>query len=125
MNAFRRHLQLGTWLALVAMLALALLPTVSHALAGEGRGFAEICTPQGMKVLALTDGEQPSTASVHLEHCPYCTVGPGDVAPPPPAPQAMAALAVGFQATPPLFGAAPRRLFAWALASPRAPPSRL
>ena len=104
------------------MLALALLPTLSHALAGSGSGFAEVCTPQGMKVVTLADGEQrPSSASLHLEHCPYCVAGVGAAALPPaplaiPLPPAEPAL------QPPLFLQAPHTLFAWAAAQPRGPP---
>jgi hypothetical protein len=122
MVAIRRHLRFANWLALVAMLALAVLPTLSHAMAGSSNGFAEVCTPQGPKVIALADGEQqPSSASLHLEHCPYCIAGIGAVGMPPaplvlPLPAAEAAL------QPPLFLQAPRTLFAWAVAQPRGPP---
>jgi hypothetical protein len=121
-NAIRRHLRFAHWLALVAMLALSVLPTVSHALAGESNAFAEVCTPQGPKVVALADGEQqPSTASLHLEHCPYCVAGIG-AAGLPPAPQALPLPPAEAVLQPPLFLHAPRTLFAWAAAQPRGPP---
>jgi len=79
-NTARRHPRLATWLALVAMAALTLLPTLTHALAraaGQASaGYAEVCTPQGTKLVALAEGEQvPPSAGSHLEHCPYCAAG--------------------------------------------------
>ena len=71
-----------TWVALVAMLAMALLPMVSHALAfarGDVGRWAEVCTPQGMR-LALVDADRaasdapPVQAASHLEHCPSCAL---------------------------------------------------
>jgi len=104
------------------MLALALLPTLSHALAGSSSGFAEVCTPQGMKVVALAEGQQqPATASLHLEHCPYCVAGFAG-APLPPAALALPLPAQAAALAPPRFLQAPRTLFAWAAAQPRGPP---
>src|SRR5262245_31384367 len=50
-----RTSRLPLWLALVAMLALAVLPTLSHALAFArgGAAWAEVCTPQGMRLVAV------------------------------------------------------------------------
>ena len=56
LNTLRRRLPLCTWFAILAMLALALLPTVSHAVAhgqGSRSAWAEVCTPQGMKWVAV------------------------------------------------------------------------
>jgi len=104
------------------MLALALLPTLSHALAGSSSAYAEVCTPQGMKVVALADGEQqPATASLHLEHCPYCVAG-GAAAGLPPAPPALPLPPAEVALQPPLLLQAPHTLFAWAAAQPRGPP---
>ena len=104
------------------MLALALLPTLSHALAGSSSAYAEVCTPQGMKVVALADGEQqPATASLHLEHCPYCLAGLA-LAGLPPTPLALPLPPAEPVLQPPLFLRAPRTLFAWAAAQPRGPP---
>ena len=74
------HRRLICWIALVAMWAMALFPTVSHALAAQ-RGanlWTEICTPQGMRQVArLEEGKadpanSPAQATVHLKHCPFC-----------------------------------------------------
>jgi len=111
------------------MLALALLPTVSHALAfaqGGKSAWAEVCTPQGMKLVALddapgADGTTPAQAASHLDHCPYCTLS-GQAAGMPPAPPAAPGLLAGAEAVPLLFLQAPRTLFAWRSAQPRGPP---
>lgn len=128
MNTARRHLRFATWLALLAIAALALLPTLTHALARSagvgGNGFAEVCTPQGMKLVALADGETaPSSAALHLEHCAYCTSACA-VVDLPPASLTLALPAVaGLTLLPPLFLHAPRTPHAWASANPRAPPA--
>ena len=105
------------------MLAMTLLPTVSHALARPGSGFVEVCTPQGMKLVALADGEkQPSSASLHLEHCGYCSASFSAVVMPTLPPTLPQVSTLGTEA-PPLFLHAPRTLFAWRSAQPRGPPS--
>ena len=121
------------------MLALALLPTLSRALAhtaDERSALAEICTPQGTKLLpGLTIGlkiglsaapegtVEPAAPRAHFDHCPYCALGG---ATPLPAPLAAAALTLLplTQAAPALFLHAPRTLFAWTAAQPRGPPAR-
>lgn len=132
MKALRRHLHASTWLALVAVLAMALLPTLSHALAfsqGDQRVWAEICTPQGMKRVAVdsTAGEaatatDPATSAAgHLEHCPYCTLSAPAVGLP-PAPHAVPVFSAAAEHLPPSWRHAPRTLWAWGSAQPRAPP---
>ncbi len=122
-----RRLRLPAWIALVAMLALALLPTVSHALAFArgGAAWAEVCTPQGMKVVAVDAaqaGGEPVLAAGHLEHCPLCALAADHAAPPPAAPVVLA-LPAGRMLMPAAFLHAPRTLFAWRSAQPRGPPS--
>ena len=124
-----RSARLPLWLALVAMLALALLPTVSHALAFArgGAAWAEVCTPQGMRLVAVdaaqaADNGAPAQAAGHLEHCPLCALG-ADAPPLPPAPPAALRLPVAGAEPPPLFLQAARTLHAWRSAQPRAPPS--
>lgn len=122
----RHHLRLAVWLALAAMAAVALLPTLSHALAraagGGSSAFTEVCTPQGTKLVALADGQAaPDSALLQLEHCSWCTAALGDLAPPPLAWHQDGPVAgAGF--VPALFLQAPHTLHAWASAQPRAPP---
>jgi hypothetical protein len=122
-DLLRRRLHALTWLALVGVLALALLPAVSHALAfaGVGGASAEICTPQGLKRIALDADPTPAPVVDHLEHCPFCKLG-HDAPPLPPAPPALAEPLPPGPGLPPLFLQAPRTLHAWATAQPRAPP---
>jgi hypothetical protein len=125
-NLLRHHFRPALWLALVAIAAMALLPTLSHAMAhvagGVGSGFTEVCTPQGMKLVALNDGETaPDSAALQLEHCPWCTGALGDIAPA-PALQGAGLQPAGTLLLPPLFLHGPRTLHAWLLANPRAPP---
>ena len=127
MFARRSQLTPVTWLALVVMLALALLPTVSHALALQrgGSAWVEVCTPQGMKLVAVDGSEAPAPlqAAGHLEHCPACVLQHIDAAPP-PTPPALLPLPLEAAAVPPLFLHAPHTLHAWRTAQPRGPPTR-
>ena len=104
------------------MLALALLPTVSHALAfaqGGKSAWAEICTPQGMKVVAVESapGDESAPVAAHLDHCAFCAQAATTLGMP-PAPAAVAALALAAIEPPALFLQAPRT------ASPGPPRSR-
>ncbi len=129
MDAWRRYLHRLSWLAWVAVFGLAVMPTLSHALAhaATAQGLRlEVCTPQGMKVLQLgADGQfQPDEAPAiqHLEHCPFC--GLSAQAAPPPAEPAPLQVHAGGSERPLLFLRAPRPLFNWAPAQARAPPLR-
>lgn len=109
----------------MAIFAIALVPTVSRWLAAAqgGSAWAEICTPQGPKQLAVGDAEQPQptqAAAMHLDHCALCGLAGQAMAPPPlvTAPTLIETLAD----RPALFLHAPRPLFAWAAAQARAPP---
>ena len=112
------------------MLALALLPTLSHALAhsqGSSSRFAEVCTPQGMKQVAI-DGvageadDAPTQAAGSPEHCAYCA-GSAQAAGMPPAPLQVPLLRSAALDRPAPFLKAPRTLVAWCSAQPRAPPA--
>ena len=108
---------------MIAMLALAFVPALSHALSfarGVPSALSEVCTPQGAKLLASND-EAPQPPLSQLEHCPFCGVQGAAGLPPVPA-QLFDAPELS-HAVPPLFLTAPRPLFAWAYARPRAPPA--
>ena len=129
MFTVRQHLRKLVWLALTAMLALSLLPTVAHALSfGELQpdAFTEICTPQGAQWVDAqgnpVDSEAPVGNSLSFEHCPYCSLASGTAALPSAAAPVVLAVPGGTAAPPPVLRA-PRTLFAWASAQPRAPPS--
>lgn len=108
------------------MLAFALVPTISRALAfGTGSSaWAEICTPQGLKVVVAAEGDEaPVQAGAHLDHCALC--GPStDGAAPLPATPALLQLPLGSAEVPRRFLQAAHTLHAWRSAQPRAPPVR-
>ena len=127
MFTVRKQLRGFVWLALAAMLAMALLPTVAHALTfaqGGKSSLAEICTPRGMQWVQLdgapADTELPAAVD-HMEDCPYCSRAMSMTGLPPPVLQLQLQPQTG-GAKPPLFLHAPRTLFAWASAQPRGPP---
>ena len=112
------------------MAGLALLPTVSHALAAAGgpAPWNEICTSQGMSSMAVAGdadeaGKLPaSDPSLNkFEHCAFCGAGAGHMAPPVAARVELNAPELS-NALPALFLQAPYPLFAWWSAQPRAPP---
>ncbi len=113
---------------MLAMLALTLAPTVSHALAAA-RGapaWVDICTLQGAQRVVIGDmaagQESPGSTASHLEHCAYCSLAshapalPSVVAAILPLQPSNAAAASHFRQ-------APRAPFAWRQAQPRAPPA--
>jgi hypothetical protein len=119
----------AAWLALVAVLGFALLPTLSRAMAfAADSPWTEICTPQGMKWVAAdaaadAAGEGAPTLAAALDHCALCAMA-GD---------ATAVLHCG--ATPGLLPPASAQApatwrqaalaqRAWRSAQPRGPPSR-
>ncbi len=116
----------AAWLAFLAILFAALVPSVSRAMIpADGGNWAEVCTMQGAKFVKVgDDGGQPSgDGAQHLEHCPFCFTQ-HDAAGLPPTPAPMLHPAAGSMIYPPLFYQAPRRLFIWSAAQSRAPPGR-
>lgn len=120
-----RRCRLAVWLAFTAIAAVALMPTVASAFARSG-GVTEVCTPAGMKLVALGAGQtddrpQPAGAALHLNHCPFCGGAFGALGMP------AAPLVLSLQPPAPAFGATdryerPSLRQAWAMARPRAPP---
>lgn len=125
MPATPGHRRRIAWIALIAFWALALVPTVSRALAfasGDG-AWAEVCTAQGARLVALEGRDSPlPQASPALDHCEFCSLGLDNVAPP-PATAATLPLPLATDGPPRLFLQAPCPLFAWRSAQPRAPPA--
>ena len=111
------------------MLGLALLPTVSHALAAAGGGdpWAEICSAAGARGQPAAAQPDPAGAPVpaaasHLDHCPLCSVA-SHVPALPPAEVAMPGSPDGADFIAALFAHATHRPFAWGPAQPRGPPA--
>jgi hypothetical protein len=109
-----------TWLALVAMLGLALAPSVSHALSAQQspHPWTEICSSS-----SSGSGKQPGSggAAMHLEHCALCCVATSAMGMP-PAPIAVLPAPAGANYVATLFLAAAHSLFAWSPPQARAPP---
>ncbi|MDT9001067.1 DUF2946 domain-containing protein [Paucibacter sp. APW11] len=130
---FRRRLKhLVSWIASLAILLAALAPALSHALQRDvPGGWTEICTVTGAKLVKTVDARadtadagQPASddAGLHgLKHCPYCATHSTALGLPPAAGASPLLLSGGAE-VPELFLLAPRTLFAWASAQPRAPP---
>lgn len=127
----RHHKALTAWIASFAILLSALLPTLSHAFLSDAPGsWVEVCSVTGAKLVqadagaasASTSGTSAPSGDVHgIKHCPYCAFHV-DLISLPPADGAGLRMASLGQHVPELFLAAPRPLFAWASARPRAPP---
>jgi hypothetical protein len=127
MNRHRRRLT--AWIACFAILLASLAPAVSHALAAAGKGgfslWAEICSAEGPRLQNVESHAAHDTAptehGMHFEHCPFCLTHAGSVALPSSA-EPILLLPAGSPVQPLLFFHAPRPLFAWVAAQPRAPP---
>ena len=124
-----------TWLALAAMLAAALMPSLSRALASDrvrNIMMAEICAPSGMDYggmslaamgFAGTDGSDPRKDGMpagHGDDCAWCRLQ----ADTPVLPGAIAVTGPSklVAPRPALFYHSPAPLFAWTAAHPRGPP---
>ena len=120
MNRARRRYT--TWIAVMAILWMAFAPVLSQAFAASSaQDWADICRTQ-----AAGSGSQPTspdTGAAHaLEHCPYCFTHHVSLGLPPANGATVQALVLS-DVMPRAFLAAPRRLYAWVSAQPRAPPS--
>jgi len=145
----RSRLKTGAWLASIAMLALALLPTVSRALAASSPAssassalWAEVCTTQGVLMTTAPGAAMPaagadanvgndgndggqaawSAGATALDRCAFCVLAAG--AAPLAAVAPSFAVPAGVPELPRSFAPpAPHARMAWASAQPRAPPS--
>ena len=135
MNRFRRRLH--AWFAIAAMLFAAFAPAVSRAMtSGTDSLLIDVCSAGGVHFVQiplaeaghyldsmLAGGGESDDSSVNsLYACPYCSshnLGVGL----PALESTVLLVAQGMRAAVPrLFLAAPRPLFTWSPASPRAPP---
>jgi len=123
-------------MALWAAFALAIGPTISHAInqmRGHASEFAEICTTRGSERVArpndldaealsaeVDSSSLPAPHNLKPEHCPLCGLS-GHLAMPSPSSLVLKLPALS-DAPPRLFLLAPRLLFVWLQARPRGPP---
>ena len=124
----RRLKALTSWFACFAILLSALGPALSHAVSARAPAvWSEICGVSGARLVELdtaTDAGKSTDegSGVHaLKHCPFCATHAGASGLPPAAPTGLTLDGLAFH-LPELFLAAPRTLFAWVSAQPRAPP---
>lgn len=115
------------WLAIVAMLGAALLPTLAHAvMAVKGdTQWVEVCSASGSRWVLVTDADlasgQDQSLSMDMAHCPLCCHQ--NHMPTVPTPQATPVVfALGTHVVPRLWLLAPTPLFAWASRLSRGPP---
>jgi len=137
MQRFRHRLHV--WIAIFAMALSALAPEQICAMGPDdnGRYLVQICSAVGMEWVELSVDEaafhgdvgamnadsDSHPSSLPLEECPYCLAQFGNVLA--PAADLSPSFAVaGGTPLPTLFLVAPRPLFAWSSAHPRAPPAR-
>lgn len=127
MHRIRLQLRWFSRLALGLLLALALAPSVSRALADQAAPgpWSEYCSSVGTQRFAaatLPQDPAPAPASAHVDHCPLCGNLSGPLALPSASTRDVPASDAG-SFEPPLFAHAPRPLFAWRTAQPRGPPT--
>lgn len=112
-----------TCIAIFAILHAAVAPALAQALSGAAGGASlqmPVCTT---KPAATGTGQQPDGNAAHLKHCPSCLLHATVMGLPPPAWGAASMPAATAALYPALFFTAPRPLFTWSPARPRAPPS--
>jgi len=117
------------WLALLAVFALAIVPTMSRALAATlaHDSLLELCSQDGKRAVVSADaaageyGDIP-LAGIHLEHCPLCIASAAALGLP-PASAELQWLSLTEARQPERLLPAPRTSLAWCTAQPRAPPS--
>ena len=130
--------RVGVWAALWAIIAMAITPTISHAivrfseLAGTPM-VMEVCTTRGVERISMAPGLKladeavdagsktlPASHDLNAEHCPMCGQSGHSGLPLPV--HSLLKLPGLSDAPPRLFLLAPRPLFAWSQSRPRGPP---
>ncbi|WP_137938093.1 DUF2946 domain-containing protein [Chitinivorax sp. B] len=116
-----------SWLAILAVLMGALVPTISYAMKTPSAesGWVEVCTANGMKWIntagALVDSPSSLPSDHHIKHCPYCNLHT-DQADLPPAASLSLPVMPFTSLVPDRFLSAHTTLHAWVAVQPRAPP---
>lgn len=121
---------LWIWLTTIAVMLSALAPSISfasRAIQGADIDFASICTATGLKWVNNKSGEILESApasgdsAVHAERCEACLTHPLAILP--VSQVTLYTPVISITRLPSLFFLAPRTLFAWSQANPRAPPT--
>jgi hypothetical protein len=139
MRGFFKIKRLHVWLACLAILMNVLAPSISYAISQARHSQSTHLPASSMEICSMDDAhsvmaaddqpqapaDSPDNPHAHASsHCPFCASHGGNVALPSSAMPALFASA-GSAILPVLFYHAPRPLFAWATANPRAPPTTL
>lgn len=135
MFRLRLHRRWAVWIAAFAILINAFAPAWAQAWFQSQSGsasWAEVCSTSGFKPAALKSGDlaklqadadqAPAKNDMKAAHCPFCLPHAGTFALLPPATPVVVVLQQ-HETHPKLFYSAPRPLFAWTQAQPRAPPA--
>lgn len=114
--------RITAWIACMAILFAALMPSLSKAMQSpRDLALGEICTTSSVK---LKGGSVPvSDPAHHLQHCPFCSVQDAPVLFLPSAPQSITVIDLPAR-HPFLFFQSPRPLQVWLSARSRAPPAQ-
>jgi hypothetical protein len=117
-----RRLRWTTWFAALALLLAAFAPAVSSALALTRPATVEAALGQICSASAEDAGTPGTPKRLHtLAHCPFCSLH-AQAAPPPAAPGLLPWVPPAHALQPVAFLRAPRALWIWGSAQPRAPP---
>jgi hypothetical protein len=108
--------RLASWVALVAILAVTFMPTVTQAVSGSV-ALASVCSADSSRQPAPGDGRGQHV----LDHCPYCALH-ADLATPPLPEMSAVGSPVRFSELPPAFFRAPRATAIWSASQQRGPP---
>jgi hypothetical protein len=103
---------LASWIALLAVVAVTFMPTITQALSATGD--ISVCSADSSRN-STPDGRHV------LDHCPYCALHADLALPSPPAP-ADTVVAAAWRVLPAAFLRAPRASGVWVAAQARAPP---
>jgi len=108
------HRGIAGWIALLALLAVTFIPTITRGLSGFDLG--SVCSAESSRSSQAPDGHS------NLDHCPYCALH-ADLALPIEPLTADSGLAAHFHELPEAFLQAPRATMVWSSAQSRAPPA--
>ncbi|GAB3470829.1 hypothetical protein GCM10027321_41780 [Massilia terrae] len=129
MGKHRKTWATQAWIAIFAILLSVFAPALNHLPAAQASEHeVEVCTSEGMAMVAVDDdghdhdGQPGGAQHDGGGHCGYCGLHTGSHAFIPPSPIAPLAPS-GAALMPRLFYQSPRLLFAWTVASSRAPPA--
>jgi len=106
--------RLASWIALVAILAVTFMPTLTSALSLPVGGV-DVCSADASRTSPPADGHHT------VDHCPYCALHAQLALPPVPS-SAAGAMALRFRELPAAFLRAPRATGTWSTSQARAPP---